>query len=123
MDKELLNSVDDLIRHKNAAYMERNLCAVTIARLAQFFSCKVGIATHSDEELKDMGWDEAWRTILVIQLPDGQVTWHLHAAEAYIVRDLPRINNYVWDGHTTQEKYARLLKWTESLANNTNKQC
>jgi hypothetical protein len=119
VDKETLNTIDDLIRHKNKAIMELNLCAITLARLAPVFGIKTGIATLSDEELKEQELDEVWRNLLVLYLPQGQVTWPLHAAEVYLIKEMAKLPNYVYDGHTTQEKYARLLKWAESWTTNT----
>lgn len=105
----LLKEIDALKEAKNGAYWERNY---VVAALAQILSRKifrdtdVGIAQHDPN---DANWDSDWRTILVINLPTGQLTWHFHDSEKYLLEGLPEIKDYKWDGHTSEEKYKRLL--------------
>lgn len=53
----------------------------------------------------DIGWagDAQEWPVLYIDLPSGQVSWHM---PAYPGR---------WDQHTTQEKYDRIRGWHETL--------
>lgn len=96
-----------LIRQKDAAYNERDKCLVLLALMAQRIGLKVGMGLHVDKPGEE--WDADWRNILFIDLPAGQVSWHIHESEA---RWFYFVGTYdgVWDGHTTEEKYQRVLE-------------
>lgn len=64
------------------------------------------LALHSSD---DKDWDPAWRNIVFIQLPTGQLSWHMHADHMHLFGHLLHGPNE-WDGHTTVEKYERLAK-------------
>ena len=85
---------------KNIAYSERNKL---VAALSKFFPAS--LERHPDD---DKDWENDWRWIVFINLPTGQVSWHLHDSELQQFEHLPRIVGRKWDGHTTDEKYARL---------------
>ena len=53
------------------------------------------------------GWDEAWHNCIYIDLPTGQVSWHIHDREMVQFSHLPSYEGE-WDGHDTPEKYRRL---------------
>lgn len=101
------NDVLRLIAQKDGAYAERDKCLVLIARMAQELGYKVGIGLHVDKPGED--WDADWRNILFIDLPAGQVSWHIHASEAQWFYFVGAYGG-VWDGHTTEEKYQRVLE-------------
>lgn len=46
-----------------------------------------------------------------IDLPTGQVSWHVHDSELALFDFLPTSDQRCWDGHSTDEKYERLLAW------------
>lgn len=97
---------DDLVaavRQKNAAYAERDKCLVLMALMAQRLGLKVGIGRHVGAD-----WDDDWRNILFIDLPAGQVSWHIHDSETSMFYFVGAYDG-VWDGHTTEEKYQRVL--------------
>ncbi len=100
--------VEELNAAKNQAYSERNKCVVAMASMAQRLGHTVGIAYHDPN---DEAWDPEWRTILVIELPTGQVTWHLHDSEKELLSQFQELPDHEWDGHTTEEKYKRLLAY------------
>lgn len=52
-------------------------------------------------------WDRDWRTIIFVELPTGQLSWHIHDSEVKLFEDVPR-RDEPWDGHTTAEKHARM---------------
>ena len=82
----------------DVAYAERNMVVLGLAALAQSAGCLVGKAVDASEP--------EW-PVLLIDLPEGQVSWHLP------VGDMPEsMPDYPgeWDGHDTPEKYARLLR-------------
>ena len=82
------------------AYLDRNLCVQALAKMAQ----KLGFNTGIKE-------DPEW-PVLYIDLPTGQVSWHIREKELLI--DLPEYNGK-WDGHDLQEKRRRLIDFTETL--------
>lgn len=76
-------------------YAERNAVVVAFARLAERSGWTVGLLHDAEEP----DWP-----VLVIDTPGGQVSWHLKSDEARGFGQYPG----EWDGHTTEEKYARL---------------
>jgi hypothetical protein len=82
---------------KDAAYLERNQ---VVAALAKCFPS--GVAKTAIE-----GWSEDWHNCVYVDLPTGQASWHFHDSHAHLFADLPWYGGF-WDGHTTDEKYARL---------------
>jgi len=82
-----------LIAEKNGAYSERNKL---VAALAKFFPGGVLLDEIDDE----------W-FIVYLDLPTGQVSWHFNMSEAGLVEGM-RVYRDKWDGHSTEEKYARL---------------
>lgn len=104
---DLQYAIDDMKKSKDAAYTERDKCLVLIALMAQRLGIKTGIGLHVDKPGET--WDADWRTILFIDLPAGQVSWHIHDGEA---RWFYFVGAYdgEWDGHTTDEKYQRVLE-------------
>ena len=53
------------------------------------------------------GWSEDWHGCVYIEFPTFQASWHFHDFQAYLFDNLPEEPN-LWDGHTTEEKYANL---------------
>ena len=89
----------------NDAYAERDKCVYAVAALAEKLGYPVGMAKHPDN---DVDWDDDWMNIVSIELPTGQVTWHIHDDEMPYFERFPKIGNQ-WDGHSTEEKYQRVL--------------
>jgi hypothetical protein len=94
------------LAQRDTAYAERAILVVTVARIAQRDGLRVWIAT--DE--KEPEWP-----VLFIELPTGQVSWHLTQAQRDDLDDEFPVGQNTWDNHTTEEKYERLLAWSESL--------
>jgi len=105
-ERELTDAaIVDLTNQKNLAYAERNACVAAIAALALQRGWPVGLGKH---DLTDAAWDPTWRNIVFVDLPGNlQVSWHIHDSELADFAFLPPYEG-VWDGHTTEEKYARL---------------
>lgn len=93
-----------LVAAKDGAYAERNKVLVLVALMAQRLGVKVGIGQHVGDD-----WDAEWRNILFIDLPAGQVSWHIHDDEAQMFYFVGGYGGE-WDGHTTEEKYRRVLE-------------
>lgn len=90
------------IQGANAAYAERNML---VALLARHYPSGIKRTAITD-------WDPAWHNCVYIDIPKvGQLSWHYHDNEAYLFDGLPEYTgNY--DGHTTPDKYYRMLKWS-----------
>jgi hypothetical protein len=96
---------DDARGAKDGAYRERDRCVALAARLAMILHLPAWLGRHIDKP-GDPPWDEDWRNIVFIELPSGQVSWHIHDSEVDLVSFLPRRDD-PWDGHDTAEKYRR----------------
>jgi len=78
------------------AYEDRNLAVMLLARLALLQTWPMGVR----EDPAEPGW-----SLLFIDLPCGQVSWHLPTEE--IVGKWPHYDKG-WDGHSLWEKRQRL---------------
>lgn len=86
----------------NDLYEERARVALALARSALALGLKAGFALDPQE-------GPEW-PVLFIDLPTGQVSWHLTAAQRAVASDIGDYDGE-WDGHTTEEKYRRLDAW------------
>jgi len=84
------------------AYFDRSQAVQGFARLAQNMDFRVGIKP-----------DDEW-PILYIDLPTGQVSWHIKAEE--LVGDWPEYPDE-WDGHDLDEKRARIARFLRDYFN------
>lgn len=108
---ELLWGLEELVKEavlaeksaKDTAYWERNQLVANLAR--QYESHMV---RHPDS---DKEWEDDWRWIVCIHTPAGQMTWHIKDEEATSAFGFLPVEPDAehWDGHTTEEKYNRLL--------------
>jgi len=103
--KTLSDAMETFNNAKNSAYKERNQVVVALAKLAYLAGFNAGRAIHVDKPGEI--WEDDWRTVVFIDLPSGQVSWHLHDSEGHLTKDLPLYNGK-YDGHTTEQKYERL---------------
>lgn len=90
----------------DAAYRER---AHLVAHLATCYKATIG---YTDPDEPD------WAVIL-IDLPAGQVAWHISPEDMELFGHVRRDDDGVWDGHTTEEKYRRLDAATGLMARMT----
>lgn len=86
----------------DALYQERAQVVIAFARSAMALGLKVGFALDPAE-------GPEW-PVLFVDLPTGQVSWHLTAQQRATVPDIGEYDGE-WDGHSTDEKYARLAAW------------
>lgn len=84
---------------KDNAYWERDQL---VAFLSKIYPSWIG--WHLGE------WEDDWRNIVYVELPTGQVSWHIHSKELSNFTHLKQDFTKKWDGHTTEEKYKRLNK-------------
>lgn len=87
----------------NAAYRER---AHLVAHLAASYPSTIG---YHDPHEPD------W-AVVIIDLPTGQVSWHVSPQDMDLFTRVRHTEISTWDGHTTEEKYARLDAHTRALA-------
>lgn len=86
-------------------YRERSALTAALGRMANDL-----IGPHSAR----IGYDaqpgfDGCRTVLYIQLPTGQVSWHFSDEDVELLAGIPRGGDVVeYDGHTTLQKYARV---------------
>jgi hypothetical protein len=97
---DFLDKSRNMQAERDAAYHERNMLVAALARL---------YPAHLMDHPPDPNWDPEWLNIVCIDAPCGQMTWHIHVNELPLFEGLPKWPNH-WDGHTTDEKYARLAK-------------
>lgn len=111
MDEDLVDSlraeIATLKSQKNGAYSERNKVVAAYARLCRAAGTRVTVAKHQPGPDSAEIWESDWSTVVLIELPTGQVSWHFHDSEVHLLDGLPRGAND-WDGHSTAEKYTRL---------------
>lgn len=90
--------IAELEADKHGAYAERNLL---VAALSKMFPAHLERTTIE-------GWDPEWEQCVYIELPTGQVSWHLKLGEEVNFAHLEWREGPSWDGHDTPEKYRRL---------------
>lgn len=98
---ELVNKIEKETKSKNAAYKERDQLVAALSKLFPSYLC------HHPEDDKE--WDEDWKWIVIVNLPTGQCSWHIHDSEITWFDHLDRKDND-WDGHTTKQKYERVAR-------------
>ena len=103
--EELEREVADLRKSKDEAYEERNRLVAAFARMALRLGWPAGVGEHEERPGED--WEPDWRTLVVVETPWGQASWHLHDSHRHLVQSLPRVTAK-WDGHDTPTKYERL---------------
>lgn len=97
-DEHVFALIDSLKTARDRAYWERNRLVAILSRLYP--------SGRSVTAIPD--WDAEWHNCIYIELPTGQVSWHIHDNEMVQFASLPEYAS-PWDGHSTDEKYRRLL--------------
>ena len=77
----------------NRAYKERNTSVILSALLAAELGYKSGWGKDGNES-----WDDEWRTVVYIDLPTGQVSWHMDPETSEIARSLLPLYKGKWNG-------------------------
>lgn len=98
---DLLTGIDS---EADAVYVERNKLVALLARIYPS-----GIKRTAIE-----GWDPEWHSCVYIDLPTGQVSFHYHDRQAALFDRLPDYQGE-WDGHSTRDKYERIMWLMDSL--------
>jgi len=98
--------IDEHKKELDAVYSERNKCVALLVRMALALGITAGIGKHVPKEGEE--WEEDWLHIAFIDLPSGQVSWHIHDSEMAWFAGVPDYTKE-YDGHDTEEKYQRVL--------------
>lgn len=93
-------TLEDQDARINNAYAERDKCLALLTKMAQKLGLETGI------RIDDL--DPSW-PIVYIDLPSGQVSWHIQESELSWFTHLSSYSRD-WDGHNTEEKYRRVLE-------------
>ena len=89
----------------DSVYDERNRLVSMFASMALVMGWKAGVGTHEDKPGES--WDPEWKTLVVVETPEGQASWHFHDSHCGLIEHLPAYDAK-WDGHDTPTKYRRL---------------
>jgi hypothetical protein len=91
----------------SGSYRERALLVATMAKMALALGYKAGLG-------RDIAYPEGseWSHVIFIDLPTGQVSWHVHESDLDLV-DLPPYHT-PWDNHDDGAKFDRLRGCTFS---------
>lgn len=102
---ELRTEVDQMGAALNAAYRER---AHLVALLAAVYPSHIG---RTDPAAPD--WP-----VVTLQTPAGQAAWHISAADEDLFQHVEHDPEHAfeYDGHSTEEKYARIRTLTAEIA-------
>ncbi len=87
----------------DAVYRERNMCIAGLARLA----IRCGYRAGRIEYEADDGSDEKFQHVVIVELPTGQVSWHVKDRELKYFRFLP-IHEAPRQANSKEEKYKRI---------------
>lgn len=74
-----------------------------VAHLAAFLPSSIG---YHDPDEPD------W-AVVIIELPTGQVSWHISPDDMDLFKHVRRTEVNTWDGHDTEEKHRRLDAHTQ----------
>jgi hypothetical protein len=87
---------------KDLAYWERNQLVCYLSKI--FYSW---IEKH---DKSDIDWENDYRNIVFIQLPENLASWHIHDSEKIYFPHLRVRQGNSWDGKSMNEKYEALIK-------------
>ena len=90
----------------DSVYTERNRLVAMLATLIPGSGIR-----KTDIE----GWDPCWHNCVWVDTSEGQMSWHYHDNDSHLFAHLPPYSK-PWDGHTTEEKYARLERLMRKVA-------
>jgi len=101
-------TIEEEKESKDGAYRERDMLVCALTKMLPAY-----LARHDDS---DKEWEDDWRWIVYIDLPTGQVSWHIHDSERGMFDHL-QVKENRWDGHSTERKYERLANLSAILPN------
>jgi hypothetical protein len=81
----------------NDAYQQRDRLVYALTRVFPSLLCDATDASSG------------WSSVVVIQIPTGQISFHIPDDELAWFAHLPRYPEPVWDGHDNDEKWRRVM--------------
>lgn len=99
---EVRARLERLEAERDDAYHQRDLAVALLARLAMASRWSAGVRPHEGPAL-----DARWKRVVFIETPEGQLSWHFPEEEAHLFDALPS-HPKAWDGHTSDQKNARM---------------
>jgi len=99
--QKLSNNLSLVEKDKDLAYRERNKL---VALLTKFFPSFLVKEADNYLNFYNIHW------IVYLETPKGQLSWHIPDLDLFLFEGVRRMETYIWDGHTTEEKYQRLLQ-------------
>lgn len=106
LDSFAFHQTLDAGQRLNRAYSERAYVAAAFARMALAAGFKAGTGLDSSEN------DPAWRVVLYVETPAGQVSWHIHPDDQWVLEGLPEYGK-PWDG-TFKSRDGSFAKWEQT---------
>jgi hypothetical protein len=94
----------ELRQQKDAVYTERDHLVALLASMAMRYGIRAGLRIDPKAEPE-------WQNVVFLDLPTGQVSWHVHQREMGWF-PLPGYPND-WDGHDNADKYQRVVQATQ----------
>ncbi|MEU0215018.1 hypothetical protein ABZ281_07790 [Streptomyces sp. NPDC006265] len=53
--------------------------------------------------------------VLYVECPTGQLSWHIHPDDVWLFNNVPVVDDYPWDQHTTRVKCKRIRSLVQQL--------
>lgn len=78
--------------HSKRAYSERAYAVAALARMALMCGFNAGVGKDDREDCPD-----EWRVVVYVDTPMGQVSWHCHPDDQWVLKGLPEYTGK-WDG-------------------------
>jgi len=108
VNTDLDNQLEEMRKRKDQAYEERNRLVALLCALFPSRRYRTDIP----------GWSDDWHGCVMVHIPGaGQCTWHYHDSQAHLFAHVPELSphdmfgeTWVYDGHTTEEKYERIAR-------------
>lgn len=88
---------------KISAYRERNIVVAILSRSFPSY-----LSEHAEDE---SGWDQRKGWVVYIELPTGQVSWHVERDELAWFSHLAVADRSPWDGHNEELKWTRVSEY------------
>lgn len=91
----------------NRAYSERAIASVLFAKMALCLGYAAGVGKDDNHD-----WDDCWRVVLYVDLPEGQISWHIAPNDQHLLAGLPEYKGK-WDGKFTSrdDEFVRGLRY------------
>ena len=97
-----MTNINYLISTGSSSYFHKERDQL-IALLAKLYPSSLERHVPEDDE-----WPDDWRWVIIIELPTGQISWHVPDSELNLFDHVARLQGRLWDGALDDVKYARI---------------